>query len=379
MTSQTIAPQQPHVADSHAAIMGQLIDFINHNLLVEDDIDAVDADTPMLELGVLDSLAMVSLLTFVESDLGVRLPDDAVVPEHFETPRALAGLIAAHQEAQPAPGAKREGHHILADTVAILEAAGIERNTVALASGERMHILQVDGATPTWVMLPGLGNPSSSWGMMLRSLADEQAAVAVDLAGFGLSTCPQERPTYADHLRALMTLLETAVTPPYVLVGSSAGALLAAEIARQYPERTAALVMTGFGLIADAQTWWRDLMALSATPEAFLEAAFYRPPKQTDTFQQAVAEVLSRPAYTSFLDGGGFEAMGAAFDHIQAPTLLVAGEHDRIMPPSTVEAAAERMPSAQLEWLARCGHFPPTEQPEELLYVIRNFLKKQQM
>ena len=237
MTSQTIAPQQPHVADSHAAIMGQLIDFINHNLLVEDDIDAVDADTPMLELGVLDSLAMVSLLTFVESDLGVRLPDDAVVPEHFETPRALAGLIAAHQEAQPAPGAKREGHHILADTVAILEAAGIERNTVALASGERMHILQVDGATPTWVMLPGLGNPSSSWGMMLRSLADEQAAVAVDLAGFGLSTCPQERPTYADHLRALMTLLETAVTPPYVLVGSSAGALLAAEIARQYPEQ----------------------------------------------------------------------------------------------------------------------------------------------
>ncbi|PON11291.1 hypothetical protein C2W62_45620 [Candidatus Entotheonella serta] len=101
--------------------------------------------------------------------------------------------------------------------------------------------------------LPGLGNPSTSWGAILRSLAEEQAAMAVDFAGFGLSTCPQTCPTYTDHLRSLVALLDTVATPPYVLIGSSASALLATEVARQYPDWVSALVVTGFGLISDVQ------------------------------------------------------------------------------------------------------------------------------
>lgn len=200
--------------------------------------------------------------------------------------------------------------------------------------------------------------------------------MAVDFAGFGLSTCPQTCPTYTDHLRSLVALLDTVATPPYVLIGSSASALLATEVARQYPDWVSALVVTGFGLISDVQDRWQHLMTLSMVPEAFLEAAYYRPPRQTDTLRQAVAEVLSRPAYASFLNGGGFDAMGTAFDNLQVPTLFVAGEHDRIIPASAVEAAVRRTPGAQLEWLARYGHFPPAEQPEELLYVIRRFLSK---
>jgi hypothetical protein len=36
----------------------------------------------------------------------------------------------------------------------------MERDTVALAAGAHMHVLKVDGAEPTWILLPGLGKPS---------------------------------------------------------------------------------------------------------------------------------------------------------------------------------------------------------------------------
>ena len=66
--------------------------------------------------------------------------------------------------------------------------------------------------------------------------------------------------------------------------------------------------------------------------------------------------------------------MLTAFDGLTVPTLFVAGERDQIIPAAAVEAAVRRVPDARLEWLARCGHFPPIEQSEELLYTIRSFL-----
>jgi pimeloyl-ACP methyl ester carboxylesterase len=53
----------------------------------------------------------------------------------------------------------------------------------------------------------------------------------------------------------------------------------------------------------------------------------------TDTLRQFMAEVLSCPAYHSFLDGAGRAAMSTAFDNLHVPTLFVAGEQDRIIPP----------------------------------------------
>ena len=41
-----------------------------------------------------------------------------------------------------------------------------------------------------------------------------------------------------------------------------------------------------------------------------------------------------------------------------------------------VDETGSPVPGARIEWLARCGHFPPSEQPEELVFFIRSFLKK---
>lgn len=317
---------------------------------------------------------MVSLLTFVENQFGVKVPDEAVIPENFETMSAIAALVSGLITEQGETDTSTTSNPLV-DAVRLLEASGIERRTTAVKLGTEMHTLHVSGAQPTWVLLPGLGNPSSSWGPVLQSLQEDNEAIAVDFLGFGLSSSRKERPTHQDHVQATMTLLNSIGKPPYVLVGSSAGSMVATEIARQRPEWVQALVVTGFGLIANVDAWWQRLQVLSQSPEAFLDAAYYRPPQLTGTLQRLIDTILSSPAYQSFLEGGGFAAMRTTFDDLTVPTLFVNGQSDTIIPAEAVTAAAAHVPNAKLEWLARCGHFPPVEQPEELIYIIRNFLK----
>ena len=53
----------------------------------------VSADDSLLELGILDSLAIVKLVTFIEDDFDIEIPDSDFDPECFETVSAIAELI----------------------------------------------------------------------------------------------------------------------------------------------------------------------------------------------------------------------------------------------------------------------------------------------
>src|SRR5262245_20905531 len=237
-----------------------------------------------------------------------------------------------------------------------------------------MHVLEAAGSGPSMILLPGPGNPASSWSGVLRSVQGDRSAYAVDYLGFGLSTSANAAPDYREQIEAVLAMMETALEPPFILVGNSAGAMVAAEIARQKRHWISALVITGFGLVPDPAAWWKRLEEMSGDPESFLKAAYYRPPKLTEALEALIRTVMSRRAYRSFLPGAGLESMQRTFEGIRVPTLFVAGEKDQIILPEWVAAAAARVPGAKVEWLARCGHFPPAEQPEELLYVINNFL-----
>lgn len=357
-------------------IISELVLFANRELLSKAGRREItlDEETPLLDLGILDSLSMVSLLTFVQAKLGVAIPDEMVLPDHFETLGNLANLVG---QLQLQGSSVRSGptESALLQSIKLLESSGIRRRWILVTGGTQIHVLEVPGAEPAWVLLPGLGNPSSSWGSVLKSLRDENAAIALDFPGFGISRSEQAAPDFLTQVNAAREVVLATVKAPFVLVGSSAGSLVATELARQMPNNVAALVITGFGLVEDARAWRDMLNRLAAVPEDFLKAAYYRPPKLTDALGSLIDDVMSSPAYGAFLEGKGLEAMSSAFDGLRIPTLFVAGREDRIITPEAVAAAARRVPGARVEWLARCGHFPPAEQPEELVYYIRDFLK----
>ena len=56
----------------------------------------LDIDDSLLEAGVIDSMGVLEIVTFIENELKVALTDDEMVAENFGSVRALTELVAGH-------------------------------------------------------------------------------------------------------------------------------------------------------------------------------------------------------------------------------------------------------------------------------------------
>ncbi|WP_425618700.1 acyl carrier protein [Anatilimnocola sp. NA78] len=62
----------------------------------------VDLDASLIKHGIIDSLGVLELVTFVEQQFGIVMSDDEMVSEHFESIPALAELVH-HKLSKAAP------------------------------------------------------------------------------------------------------------------------------------------------------------------------------------------------------------------------------------------------------------------------------------
>lgn len=68
-------------------------EFLVTDVFYDRDLRDLTVDDSLLDRGLLDSLAILKTVTFVEEQFGVTIPDDQVLPEHFETVKAIAALV----------------------------------------------------------------------------------------------------------------------------------------------------------------------------------------------------------------------------------------------------------------------------------------------
>jgi pimeloyl-ACP methyl ester carboxylesterase len=348
--------------DTIALLRGFVVDE-----LLDGNDDGLDAQTPLLQWGVIDSLAMVTLLAFIEERLGVHVPDEQVRPEHFQNLATLGDLL----------------EH-LALTNGGAAASRVRSERLATEAGGSLHLLMTSSERerPAWVILPALGAAASSWEPFLKNLRGDQEAVALDWPGFGQSTWPAPAVRFEEQRAAALALVDATFAErgePVVVVGHSLGALVALEVARARPEAVRAIVAVGFGQVADtppeADAWWRAYREGSADAGELCERGFHQPLRLLDGPRRQLDEALAAPAYRDFWDDAAAESAAHAFAALPpVPTLLVAGESDRLVSRTAVEAAVTRVPQAKVEWLARSGHFLPLERPQELLMLINLFL-----
>ncbi|MFD7528654.1 acyl carrier protein [Streptomyces sp. NPDC059849] len=54
-----------------------------------EDPQSLNADTPLLEMGLVDSLAIMEIVTALDKEAGITLPDTEIVAANFRTPKAL--------------------------------------------------------------------------------------------------------------------------------------------------------------------------------------------------------------------------------------------------------------------------------------------------
>src|SRR5581483_12021607 len=70
-----------------------VIEYLQSRSLTRSTSGALNSDSKLMEAGMLDSLDLMSLVNHMEQACGFTLPDDESVPENFETPRSIAGMI----------------------------------------------------------------------------------------------------------------------------------------------------------------------------------------------------------------------------------------------------------------------------------------------
>jgi acyl carrier protein len=68
-----------------------LIKFIQTTLLRDNG--TIDADESLIDRGIVDSIGLMQLLQFIETNEGIRIPDHMVIPENFESVTAIEQMV----------------------------------------------------------------------------------------------------------------------------------------------------------------------------------------------------------------------------------------------------------------------------------------------
>ncbi len=240
------------------------------------------------------------------------------------------------------------------------------------------------------------GNPAStySWRKVIEPLAAHYRVHAIDLPGYGFSDKPDGASYAPDWMAAhVVGYLDSAGIAQAVLVGNSMGGHVATEAAILHPERVAGLVLIGAaGLprpdppqpLAFRLAQWPILgPILRALPgrgrvREGLERAVYDPSQITEADVDAY--------YAPLRTAGGDNAFIARLGHrvpddrpaqvrtIRAPTLVLTGDTDRLVPPSIARRYHELIAGSELVVLEQTGHLPQEERPERVVAEITRWV-----
>ena len=68
-------------------------DFLVNEVLYDRDLNDLKPEDPLIARGLLDSLSILKTVTYCEERFGITVPDHEVLPDHFESVRAIAALV----------------------------------------------------------------------------------------------------------------------------------------------------------------------------------------------------------------------------------------------------------------------------------------------
>jgi pimeloyl-ACP methyl ester carboxylesterase len=255
-----------------------------------------------------------------------------------------------------------------------------DERRVRLPAGGDARILE-KGSGETVVFLGGLlGLPR--WIPFLELLAERRRVVAPSLPGFFGSESFRDLDGIADYVSATLDLLDAAEVGAADLVGASIGGALAAEVAAFSRESVRRLVLVApFGLFdvrdptGDPYAQRRStFVPLVTTEPERLEALLARPDGR-DEVDWEIEKTRAEEAGARLLWPTGDTGLAKRLHRIHAPTLLVWGAEDRLVPPSYMKKFASRLTSlVEMESIAGAGHMVELDRPDDLARAALEFI-----
>lgn len=258
--------------------------------------------------------------------------------------------------------------------------------------GTRIRYIETGHGIPV-VLMHGLGASMYAWRKNLAPIAAAGfRVIAFDNRGFGYSDQPATGYDNESYVRLTVALLDSLHIADAVLVGHSMGGAIAAQVAIEHPERVRGLVLIGSaGLgarepIALRIAGWplvgRAMVALRGRgmTARLLRATYADPEKVTEADVDQYYAPTVQPDYGRALRGVlrefRFDGLLGRLEHVAAPTLLLWGEEDRLVPMGLGRMMAIGIPRAAFLSVAHAGHSVQEEAPDEVNRLIIKFLRE---
>jgi 3-oxoadipate enol-lactonase len=268
-----------------------------------------------------------------------------------------------------------------------LQLVYIEDMPVAWSRGTKIYWESHGEGAPV-LMIMGLSFPLEMWGRVLPVISERYRAIVFDNRGVGRSDVPRGPYRIAGMARDAMAVMDAAGIESAHVMGASMGGMIAQELALRHPERVRSLLLgctSCGGFRARPPNLrrvpvfrnWREMTneqrAREMVPMLYAKG----------TSKQIIDEdIQTRLIRFPSLRGVIYQAIGIPFwssyrrlPRIQAPTLVVHGDQDHVLPLPNGQRIAGRIAGAKLVVIPNAGHMIMSDQPEMTRRVILEFLE----
>ena len=243
------------------------------------------------------------------------------------------------------------------------------------------------------VLLHGLGASMYAWRKNIAPIAAAGfRVIAFDNRGFGFSGKPPTGYDNASYVRLAVALLDSLHLADAVFIGHSMGGAIGAEVAIDHAQRVRGLVLIGAAglgarepLLFHVARW----PLVGPTVVAFrgrgltarlLKATYADPNKVTEADVDQYYAPVAEPEYGRALRGVlrqfRFDGLEGRLEHIAAPTLVLWGDQDRLVPLPLARTFAAGIPRSALLTVQHAGHSVQEEAPDEVNRLVIKFLKE---
>lgn len=233
------------------------------------------------------------------------------------------------------------------------------------------------GSGPKIGFLAGFGG-LPRWIPFLDRLAEKREVIVPSLPGYPGATGHTLLDTHLDWLLAVRELLSKSGLDGADLAGSSVGASFVAEAAALWPSRVKKIaIIAPFGLFdekAPATDIWAQkaddvpaLLCVNAQAYKDLKA----PPPAVNSVEWPIEQVRASEAAARVFWPLGNTKLEKRLPLIKAPTLILWGEHDRVMPRGYADRIKQAVgPKSEIRIIKDAGHLAELDQPEAVANAI---------
>lgn len=236
------------------------------------------------------------------------------------------------------------------------------------------------------VFANSLGTDFRIWDQVADALDQDYSILRYDKCGHGLSGLGKPPYKMDDHVADVEALIDHLGLGKVIICGLSVGGMIAQGLTLKRPELIEAVILCDTGhKIGTAQMWQERIDALNqgglepivdAVMERWFTDAFRRDDNPIFVGCKAMLARQGLDGYVGTCAAIRDTDFTNQLSEIDKPVLCLVGAQDLATPPELVRELSGLISGAEYAEIPNAGHIPCVEQPDALIKVIQNFLRK---